>query len=934
MKCIEDKKTFSLAPSRMLAIRFNRWLQHAWFPAVATMLMAVHAAGQTSVLTQHNDIGRTGQNTTETILNTSNVNANHFGKLFSLPVTGQVFAQPLYVPSVTIHGGVHNVLIVVTEEDNVYAFDADSPAAPLWTASMLDTAHGAGAGETPMQSDVLSGCTDLVPNIGITSTPVIDPLAGPSGTIYVEAKSTNGSAYFHRLHALNLATGAELSQGPAVISATVSGTGDGSDGGQLTFDSLYQNNRPGLLLLNGSIYIGYASHCDYSPYHGWIFAYNATTFAQESAFVTTPNGGLGGFWMTGAGLAADANNFIYTSSGNGDFDTTNVPATELGDTLMKLGTTGGNLSLQDYFTPSDQLCLANDDTDLGSGGVLVLPDQPGTYPHIAVAAGKEGAIYVVNRDQMTTGNNHYENSSNCTTRDPQILEESASGAIGSVFSMPAYWNSTLYYWTAFDVLRSFPVVNGLPELNQATTSSNSLSWPGATPSISSNGTTAGTGILWAIDTSQNGTNGANTGPAVLHAINATSVNNELWNSTQAANNRDVAGNAVKFTVPTVVNGKVYIGTSTEVDVYGLLSGAVLTSPTPGSTLPGASATFGWTSVNGATSYVLWLGTTGVGSNNLWSSGATAGTSVTFGGLPTNGGTVYARLWTTSGTVSFHTDSTYTATSQALITSPTTGSTLAGPSATFQWSGATGVISYTLWLGTTGVGSNNLWSSGSTTGTSITFGALPTNGETIYVRLWTNFSGSSLHADYTYSAAAQAFLTLPTQGSTFAGPSTTFQWSAGTGATSYILWLGTTGIGSNNLWSSGSTTATSITFGGLPINGETIYVRLFTTLNGSLLRADYTFTAAAQAVISSPTPGSVLPGASATFIWNAVTGATSYTVWIGSTGVGSNNLWSSGSTTATSVTFGNLPTNGETIYVRLWTNLNGTSEHSDYNYKAE
>jgi hypothetical protein len=946
MKHIEDKKTFSLATSKMFLNQFDRWRRRACFAVAATMLIALHSAGQTSVLTQHNDNGRTGQNTAETILNTSNVNVSHFGKLFSLPVTGQVFAQPLYVPSVTIKGAVHNVLIAVTDQDNVYAFDADSPAAPLWTASLVDTNHGAGldgVAESPMQTSVLSGCTDMVPYAGITSTPVIDPLAGPtgpsgpSGAIYVEAKSTDGTNYYHRLHALNLTSGAELPQGPALITATVSGTGDGSSGGQLTFDPLYQNNRPGLLLLNGSIYIGYASHCDYSPYHGWIFAYNESSFEQESVLVTTPNGGLGGFWMSGAGLAADESNYIFTASGNGDFDTVNVPATELGDTLMKLSTTGGNLSLQDYFTPSDQNCLANNDNDLGSGGVLVLPDQPGTYPHLVVAGGKEGAIYVVNRDVMTGGGAHYLSSYNCTTNDPQILEESASGAIGGMWSMPAYWNSTLYYWGAGDLLRAFPLVNGLPQLNNPVTNSISLNWPGATPSISSNGTTAGTGILWAVDTSQNGTNGASTGPAVLHAINAADINKNLWDSTLAAGNRDMAGNAMKFTVPTVVNGKVYIGTSTEVDVYGLFSPAVLTSPAPGRTLPGSSATFGWAPANGATSYTLWLGTSGVGSNNLWGSGTTMATSVTFGELPTSGATIYARLWTNFGGVSMHTDSTYTAAptppSPAALTLPGQGSTLAGPSATFQWTTATTATGYDLWLGTAGVGSNNLWSTGTTTSTSVTFGAMPTSGATIYARLWTDFGGVSMHTDSTFNAAAQAVLTSPSSGSTFAGPSATFQWTPVSGANSYTLWLGTTGVGSNNLWGSGATTVNSITFGALPTNGKTIYARLFTALNGGSVHADYTFTAASQAFMTSPAQGFTFTGPSTTFQWTNASEPATYDIWMGSTGVGSNNLWSSGSTTATSVTFGSLPTNGETIYLRLWTKLNGFSLFADYTYTA-
>ena len=313
-------------------------------------------------------------------------------------------------------------MIIATENDSVYAYDADSSGAPLWKASMVDAAHGAGGSgpETALNSATTTGCTDTQPLVGITSTPVIDPT---SKTIYVEAKSTNGTNYFHRLHALDLLTGNEKTPGPVVIAATVSGTGDGSSNGQIVFNSntnaLYQLNRPGLLLLNGTIYIAYASHCDNTS-HGWLFAYDEGTFTQKSVYVTTPNGGLGGFWMSGAGVAADASGNIFIPSGNGDFDMTSVPM-ETGDTILKLGTANQILTLLDYFTPQDQQSLDNGDQDLGSGGVLLLPDQPGSFPHILVEAGKEGRIYVVNRDQMTTNNSHY--CSGCTN-DPEIIEES------------------------------------------------------------------------------------------------------------------------------------------------------------------------------------------------------------------------------------------------------------------------------------------------------------------------------------------------------------------------------------------------------------------------------------------------------------------------------------------------------------------------------
>ncbi len=536
-------------------------------------LAAARSQAQVSVLTQHNDNARTGQNLSETILNTSNVNTSQFGKLFSHPVTGQIYAQPLYVANVSIAGGTHNVLIVATEEDMVYAYDADSNtganAVPLWSANLAPT------GETALHSQLTIGCTDMQPYIGISSTPVIDSV---SQTIYVEAKTTNGSGtYFHRLHALSLLTGAEKSPGPVVITATVEGSGDGSQGGSITFDNLHQLNRPGLLLLNDAIYLAYASHCDYYPYHGWIFAYDEATLTRKSLLVTSPNGGFGGFWMAGSGVAADSNGYIYIASGNGDFNNMTSPL-ELGDTLMKLSTTSENLSLFDYFTPSDQSCLATDDNDLGSGGVLLLPDQPGTYPHIMVQAGKEGMVYVVNRDQLTSNNSHYNGVDTCMSTDPEIIEESPS--VGGMWSMPAYWNNNIYFWGSYDVLKSVPIVNGLPDFAELTSNSVNLDFPGATPSISSNGTTTGSAILWAIDSTQYGRPGPGPGPAVLHAFDATKISTELWNSSQASGARDKAGNAVKFAVPTIANGKVYVGTSSEVDVYGLLGGGIQQTATP------------------------------------------------------------------------------------------------------------------------------------------------------------------------------------------------------------------------------------------------------------------------------------------------------------------------------------------------------------------
>jgi len=511
------------------------------------------------VTTYRYDLGRTGQNTNEAILTPANVNSTQFGKLFSQAVDGQVYAQPLYVANLTLPGAVHNVVFVATQNDSVYAFDADSNAGAnatyLWHANLIDTAHGAAPGAAVVTSGEVS-CNDINPIIGVTGTPVIDPI---TNTLYVEAKSAENGGYVHRLHALDITTGAEKSPGPIVIDATVSGTGDGSSGGKLVFSQMAvsHQSRPALLLMNGTVYIAFASHCDNGPYHGWLFAYNASTFAQQGVFVTTPNGGLGGFWMSGAGIAADTSGNIFIATGNGTFDTTNVPATMFGDTILKLALSGSSFTVEDYFTPYDQNNLSNNDTDLGSGGVLLLPDQPGAHPHLLVQVGKEGTIYLVNRDQMTTSPQHY-CSSGCSS-DPEILQELQS-AIGGMWASPAYWNGSVFFWGQGDVLKQYSLTNGLLSSSPVIAGMLGGGNFGYTPTVSSNGTT--NGILWAIV--QNGNN------AILYAFDPTNVANEFYDATQAANNRDIGGGYVKFTVPVVTDGKVYVGAANELDVYGLL----------------------------------------------------------------------------------------------------------------------------------------------------------------------------------------------------------------------------------------------------------------------------------------------------------------------------------------------------------------------------
>jgi Big-like domain-containing protein len=525
--------------------------------------------GFAGVFTQHNDIGRTGQNVNETILTPANVSTATFGKVFTLPLDGNLYAQPLYVPNVKIAGkGTHNVIYAATEGDSVYAFDADSNtganAAPLWHVSLLDAAHGAPAGARTISAtgDVL--CFVIDPQFGITSTPVIDP---STGTMYVEAESRESGIYVDRLHALDITTGLGRSQSPTIITATVPGTGAGSSNGNITFNPARHLNRPGLLLVNGIVYLAYGSRgCDAMPFHGWLFAYDGTTLAQQAVLNVTPNGEDGAIWMSGAGVAADSNANLFLATGNGTFDNTNIPATQLGDSILKLALNGNQFSLLDYFSPFNESTLDSDDLDLGSGGVLLLPDQPGPHPHELVEVGKSRQIFVVDRDQMTANNLH-NCLTNCDNQDSQIVQEST--AAGFMFSGPAYWNNTVYLWGAGGLLKSFAVSNGLLTQSSQSPASTLIQFPGATTAISANGNA--NGIVWAVDATQNvPQKGIATGPSILYAFDATNLTNILYTSTQAANNRDMAGPSNKFVVPTIANGKVYFGTQTELDIYGLL----------------------------------------------------------------------------------------------------------------------------------------------------------------------------------------------------------------------------------------------------------------------------------------------------------------------------------------------------------------------------
>jgi hypothetical protein len=503
------------------------------------------------VTTYHYDNARRGQNLNEMTLALANVTSANFGKLGFFPVDGKVDAQPLLLSGVVIAGaGTHNVLYVATEHGSVYAYDADNTAAPsiYWTTSVL------GVGESPSDN---RGCGQVTPEIAVTATPVIDRTRGPNGIIYVVAMSKDPAGNIHqRLHALDVTSGQELLGGPRTIQATYPGSGDNSSAGVVIFDPKQYKERPGLLLVNGTIYTMWSSHCDFRPYTSWVIGFDANTLGQTSVLNLVPNGSGGGIWLSGAAPAADDAGNIFVMLGNGDFDTTlnanQFPSNgNCGNCFAKLSTTG-RLMLADYFTPKNTVEESRQDQDLGSGGAILLPDvldDAGRTRHLAVGAGKDALMYVVDRDAM--GKFH-------PTQD-QIYQEISGQLSGGVFAMPAYFNATVYFGAVGDTMKAFPISNGRLAETPASRSTNSFGYPGTTPSISASGTT--NGIVWAVE---------NGGTAVLHAYGATTLTNELYNSNTAASGRDHFGEGNKFITPVIANGKVYVGTTNGVAVFGLL----------------------------------------------------------------------------------------------------------------------------------------------------------------------------------------------------------------------------------------------------------------------------------------------------------------------------------------------------------------------------
>lgn len=515
---------------------------------LAALAIAVWATTSTAqVTTSQYDNFRSGSTLNEKVLNPRNVNAQQFGRIGAFAVDGPVYAQPLFLPFVEIPAkGKHDVLFVATENDSVYAFDADHPGeSPLWKVSFLDSNRGI----VPVSEDDVQ-CPFIRPEVGITSTPVIDL---PTGTLYFLSRTkirhrVGSDEYMQHLHALAITTGVEKFGGPKLITASVAGKGAGASNGRVDFDPLHENPRAALLLANGMVYLTWASSCDVDPYHGWVMAYDSQTLAQRAVLNVTPDGSEAGIWLSDTGPAADAKGNIYVPTGNGSFDV-GSGGRDYGDSVLKLD--GLSLAIRDYFTPHDQSRISEADADVGSSGPLLLPDQPGPHPHLLLQPTKDSTIYVIDRDKM--GKYHADHDE---LVEMLKVRGSATGAM-------SYWNGHVFFATSGDYLRDYAIRNGGLALNATTNIK--FENPGATPSVSANGNKDG--IVWAVATKT--WNGPETKPAVLYAFDAAHLGKPLYSSDEKPQ-RDRAALATRFVIPVVVNGRVYFGTRSEVEVYGLL----------------------------------------------------------------------------------------------------------------------------------------------------------------------------------------------------------------------------------------------------------------------------------------------------------------------------------------------------------------------------
>jgi hypothetical protein len=734
------------------------------FALVVAWLIPAATYAQVNVTTAHNDVARTGQNTQEVTLTTANVNSAQFGKLFTATVDGYVYAQPLYVSNVSIAAGTHNVIYVATEHDSVYAIDADNGTI-YWQINLIPSGGRTIVGNT----DIGSGCDDIIPEIGISGTPVIDL---SSGTLYVVTKAYVGGKAVQQLHALDIATSAEKFGGPVAIQASVPGTASDAKKGVLTFNSMQENQRPALLLDNGHIIIGWGSHCDFNPWHGWLMSYNATTLTQEAVYNSTPNGTEGGIWMSAGGPAADASGNIYFSTGNGDWNGT----TDLGDSIIKVGLpSGGAFPLLDYFTPYNQAYMYANDDDVSSSGPLLLPALPSGQQLLTLMA-KVGTIYDVDSNDM--GGYCVNQTPACTNSDPQIVQEIPNATTG-VWGTPAYWNGNIYWGGHNDSLSAFSFDTTTGNISSKRTSQTAVifGYPAPTPSISANGST--NGIVWVLN--NNSYDSACTSTAtcqILYAYDATNLGHLLYTSSQAANNRDVPGGEIKFATPTVANGKVYVGSQYAVSAFGVLNNGTTAAPGPvfnpvGGTYTSAQIVTLTDSIPGATIYYTLDGTT-----------------------PTTGSTLYTGPFKSSATTTVNAIATASGYSNSPVTSATytiniTAPTVATPVFTPAAGTYTSAQSVTL--------------TDSTPGAAIYYtlnGSTPTTSSTLYTGAFTVSSTTTVNA----IAVATGYTNSPV------GTATYGIYTSGTAPVSVSL------ISADKLYAIG-TAGTPVTGGGIDGNGN-------------------------------------------------------------------------------------------------------------------
>lgn len=615
-------------------------------------IAAPRAAAQptpVTVPTWRYDLTEAGQNTHETALSPANVNGSNFGKLFSHTVDAAVYAQPLYVPGLKMRDGlVHNVFFIATEHDSIYAFDADSNsganANPIWQVTLLDTAHGAAAGATTVPSSVTNQ-GDISPEIGITSTPVIDPA---TNIMYVVGKTAESGTYVQRLHAIDILSGAERSGSPVAIHASVAGTGAGSSGGRVTFDALLGNQRAALMLFNGHVYIGWGSHGDNGLYHGWVMAYDATTLAQTAVLCLSPNGIANSVWASGAGMPIDTSvpgGRMFVVTGNGSYATyPPFAGGEFGDSIVAVDLSNGGLTPVDAFTPFNQAKLSSADLDQSSGGVLMLPDQQGAHPHILLQAGKEGRILVLDRD-------HLGGFAAGATSNTNALQD-IPGKLKGLWTTPAYWNGNVYVWASgdygsSDTAKLFKLNSGVLDTSPSSVTTISAGHPGGIFAISSNG--AQNGIAWAVRWDGFTTHA----DQILYAFDANDLTKLLYAS-NANPTRDSPGQANKFVVPVITNGKVYVAALKRVTVYGLfnqtpIAAAPVISPNGGTFSTAQTVTLS-TASSSASIYYTQDGSTPTTASTLYSGPITISTGTTLRAIASGGG--YSDSAVSSATFTF------------------------------------------------------------------------------------------------------------------------------------------------------------------------------------------------------------------------------------------------------------------------------------------